>query len=112
MLSDLVKIKDSSFSFLDLCTFYGKFIVLKLGIPIVLFIHLSNLFEFAAGLYDAQLLSINGGTELLLYGGHQPKGLSNEIWKFTISTKTWELVAKMYKNRAEHVVFPISSFNC
>ncbi len=71
-----------------------------------------NLFEFAAGLYDAQLLSINGGTELLLYGGHQPHGLSNEIWKFTISTKTWELVAKMYKNRAEHVVLPISSFSC
>ena len=65
-----------------------------------------------AGLYDAQLISINGGTELLLYGGHKPTGYSDEIWKFTISTKTWELVAKMFQKRAEHIVFPIASITC
>jgi hypothetical protein len=67
---------------------------------------------FTGSLYDAKLVAINGGTELLLYGGHLASTVSNAIWKFTIATKTWELVTKMFQNRSEHIVFSVTNFSC
>jgi hypothetical protein len=40
---------------------------------------------------DSRLLSINGGTELLLYGGRVSADV-DAIWKYTVADSTWKQV--------------------
>jgi hypothetical protein len=40
---------------------------------------------------DSRLLSINGGTELLLYGGRVSADI-DAIWKYTVADNTWKQV--------------------
>lgn len=42
------------------------------------------------GLLDAEMLSINSGSELILYGGNPGTSVSNGIWKFKLSDNSWE----------------------
>jgi len=41
------------------------------------------------GLRFAQLIPINGGSELIVYGGYNRGYIKNEIWKYTTETNSW-----------------------
>jgi len=40
------------------------------------------------GLRKAEILPINDGSELILYGGFDGSS-TNEIWKYTLETNSW-----------------------
>ena len=63
------------------------------------------------GLNHAQLVAINGGRELLLYGGFQGS-YQGEIWKFTEKDSGWLKVGDMLLGREEHVVLPVANVKC
>jgi len=41
------------------------------------------------GLSLAEILPINDGTELILYGGSLWRSYKDEIWKYTVETNSW-----------------------
>lgn len=63
------------------------------------------------GLNHAQLVSINDGKELLLYGGFQGS-YQGEIWKFTEKDSSWIKVGDLLLGREEHVVLPVVAVDC
>ena len=66
------------------------------------------------GLQDAQIIPINGNSQFLLYGG-QVNGFNETesgIWKYTLSTDSWEKVGDMLQSREEHAVLPVSGLSC
>ena len=63
------------------------------------------------GLNHAQLVPINNGRELLLYGGYQGS-FQNEIWKFSEKDSSWIKVGDLLLGREEHVVLPVASVKC
>ena len=67
--------------------------------------------ESSLGLNHAQLLPINGGSEILLYGGFQGE-YQQEIWKYTVVNSTWTKVGVMISPREEQVVLPVNGVKC
>ena len=65
----------------------------------------------SVGLQDAQLVSINEGRELLLYGG-RADSVSNGIWKFSLAENTWSKVGTMLIPREELIVLPVKGIHC
>ena len=52
--------------------------------------------------------------QFLLYGG-QVNGFNETeigIWKYTLSTDSWEKVGDMLQSREEHAVLPVSGLSC
>ena len=66
----------------------------------------------STGLTFSQLLSINKGTELLLYGGQIGNQIFDGIYKFDFASKTWLQVGKMKFSRSAHVVIPVDALTC
>jgi hypothetical protein len=64
------------------------------------------------GLGFGQLLAINNGTELLLYGGQIQDKIFDGIYKFFPASNTWMRVGKMMFPRAAHVVIPVHGLSC
>jgi len=62
-------------------------------------------------LNHGQLLTINGGTELLLYGGWQGD-FQGSIWKFVEKDSSWAKYGDMLQPREEHVVLPVHAVKC
>jgi hypothetical protein len=67
--------------------------------------------EASLGLNHAQLVPINGGTELLLYGGWQGD-YSADIWKYNIEKDTWTQHGSLLTAREEHIVLPVTGLDC
>ena len=64
------------------------------------------------GLAFSQLLSVNNGNELLLYGGQIGNQIFDGIYKFYFASKTWLQVGKMKFPRSAHVVIPVHDLSC
>ena len=64
------------------------------------------------GLAFSQLLTVNNGTELLLYGGQIGNQIFDGIYKFYFASKTWLQVGKMKFPRSAHVVIPVHNLSC
>ncbi len=65
------------------------------------------------GLQESQIVPINGRSEFLLYGGVvNGQNHSDVIWRFTLETKAWQKVGTMLDAREEHVVLPVSGYQC
>ena len=62
-------------------------------------------------LNHGQLVAINGGTELLLYGGWQGE-FQGSVWKFTEKDSSWKKEGNMLEAREEHVVLPVHVVKC
>jgi len=43
----------------------------------------------AFGLEYADIIPINAGSELILYGGYEYGSTTDEIWKYTVETNSW-----------------------
>ena len=67
--------------------------------------------ENSLGLNHAQLLPINGGSEIILYGGFQGE-YQQEIWKYTAGNSTWSKIGSMISPREEQVVLPVHGIRC
>ena len=67
--------------------------------------------ENSFGLNHAQLVPINDGTEMVMYGGYQGD-YQQEIWKFTEETSSWTKIGDMLSPREEHVVLPVHGITC
>ena len=67
--------------------------------------------ENSFGLNHAQLIPINDGTEMVMYGGYQGD-YQQEIWKFTVETSSWTKIGNMLVPREEHVVLPVHGVTC
>ena len=63
------------------------------------------------GLNHAQLVPINKGSELLLYGGFQGS-FQNQVWKFSEKDSKWIKFGQMLIEREEHVVLPVNHVKC
>ena len=63
------------------------------------------------GLQDAQLVPINDGRELLLYGG-KADSVIDEIWKFSLAENSWSKVGTMLFPREELIVLPVVGIHC
>ena len=58
-----------------------------------------------SGLETSQLVSINGGSDLLLFGGWAFNAYAEGgIWKFSTAGKTWTRLGDMLAQRAAHFV--------
>ena len=67
------------------------------------------------GLQDAQLVPINGGSELLLYGGWANSSLSmdlGKIWKYSLAENIWTEYGSMLFTRQELIVLPVTGMHC
>ena len=67
--------------------------------------------EGSFGLNHAQLIPINDGKEMVMYGGYQGD-YQQEIWKFTVETSSWTKIGSMLAPREEHVVLPVHGVTC
>ena len=63
------------------------------------------------GLNHAQLVPVNGGKEMILYGGFQ-NDYQSEIWKFTLDTSEWDKMGELAVAREEHIIFPLDTVAC
>ena len=57
------------------------------------YVHAFTSSQLHAFVQDSRLLAINGGTELLLYGGRVSADI-DAIWKYTVADNTWKQVRK------------------
>ena len=64
------------------------------------------------GLGFGQLLAINNGTELLLYGGQVQGQIFDGIYKYFPISQTWMKVGKMLFPRSAHAVIPVHGLSC
>lgn len=62
-------------------------------------------------LNHGQLVPINNGREVLLYGGYQGS-FQSDIWKFSEKDSSWTKVGNMLVGREEHVVLPVADVQC
>lgn len=63
-------------------------------------------------LQNAHMMSINGGTELLIYGGYDGFTTVDDIWKFTLADNKWTKVGQMIVPRDDHFVLEVTGFSC
>ncbi len=63
------------------------------------------------GLNHAQLMPINKGSELLLYGGFQGS-FQSQVWKFSEKDSKWTKFGQMLMEREEHIVLPVNHVKC
>jgi hypothetical protein len=59
----------------------------------------------------ASMLSINGNTELVLFGGWCTNYI-NEIWKYKYESNSWEFLGNMQVFRANHLVIQVTGLEC
>jgi hypothetical protein len=64
------------------------------------------------GLQRAQMISIKGGSELLVYGGHVGGAPLDDIWKYEVAKDSWTQFGKMLTARADHVTIAVSGVVC
>ena len=66
------------------------------------------------GLQDTQIIPVNGNSQFLLYGGQVTSFDETEsaIWKYTLSTDSWEKIGDLLQSREEHAVLPVSGLSC
>ena len=65
------------------------------------------------GLQDSQMFPINGGRQILIYGGSFSGGLiQDRIWRYSFDNDVWEELGKMLNEREEHVVIPVHGLQC
>ncbi len=65
-----------------------------------------------SGLVSSQVISVNGGKELILYGGFVSGSYKGGIWKYNVEANSWTKVGTMLKRRYEHVVLPVIGIEC
>jgi hypothetical protein len=58
------------------------------------------------------MISIKGGSELLVYGGNVGGALLEGIWKYEVDKDSWTLFGKLLNARAEHVTMSVSGIEC
>ena len=73
--------------------------------------------ESGAVLEQTQLVAIEGGRELLLYGGFTDHGDDDKkeysnVWRFTFSSRKWTNTGNMLEPRSGHVVLPVNDITC
>jgi hypothetical protein len=65
------------------------------------------------GLQDSRMVPINGGTEILIYGGSfGGYQIQNKIWRYSFQNDSWDEFGKMMIEREEHVVLPVDGLQC
>ena len=65
------------------------------------------------GLQDPRMVPINGGSEILIYGGSFGGGSrQNKIWRYSFENDSWDEFGKMRIEREEHVVLPVVGLQC
>ena len=62
-------------------------------------------------LRSSQMISINDGSELLMYGGFNGNGLQS-IWKFTLVDNTWAKTGSLPAPKFGHEVLPVWGIEC
>ena len=69
--------------------------------------------EVRMGLQDSRMVPINGGTEILIYGGSfGGYQIQNKIWRYSFQNDSWDEFGKMMIEREEHVVLPVVGLQC
>ena len=63
------------------------------------------------GLDGSQMISVNRGSELILYGGFAGQYLS-DIWKYVVEDDTWVQIGNMTESRYGHLVIPVTNIKC
>ena len=58
------------------------------------------------------MMSINGGSELLLYGGFEGTSTQSGIWKFTLADNAWTQIGNMIVPRDDHFILPANGLSC
>jgi hypothetical protein len=58
------------------------------------------------------MLSIKGGSELLVYGGNFGGAPLAGIWRYQVGKDTWTQFGKLLNARAEHVTIAVSGIKC
>ena len=63
---------------------------------------------------SSQLISINGNTELLMFGGYSAQGSKyhNDIWKYSSATNSWIMVSQMTRQKSSFVILPVKDSFC
>ena len=65
-----------------------------------------------SGLVSSQVISVNGGKELILYGGFVSGTYKGGIWRYSVEANSWTKLGAMLKRRYEHVVLPVIGIEC
>jgi len=69
--------------------------------------------EVRMGLQDSRMVPINGGSEILIYGGSfGGSQIQNKIWRYSFENDSWDEFGKMMIEREEHVVLPVVGLQC
>ena len=67
-------------------------------------------------LAQAQLVAVNRGRELLVYGGKTTRNYQSQvqasIWMFEFATRRWRWISSMQEERQGHVVLPVNGVTC
>jgi hypothetical protein len=63
------------------------------------------------GLDGSQMISVDDGSELILYGGFAGEYLS-DIWKYSVQDDSWAQVGNMTTTRYGHLVIPVTAVKC
>jgi hypothetical protein len=58
------------------------------------------------------MISIKGGSELLVYGGRVSSEPLDGIWKYEVAKDSWTQFVKMLTARADHVTIAVSGVVC
>ena len=63
---------------------------------------------------DIRAVSVNDGSELILFGGKRPNSVQGTkgIWKFNLKNDEWSNIGNMTVDRWSHVVFPVYGIDC
>ena len=64
------------------------------------------------GINFPAVLSINGGSELMLYGGTVASKYVSGIWKYKTDQDSWTKVGDLIHARAEHITIAVTGIEC
>ena len=53
------------------------------------------------------MMAVNGGTELLIYGGYDGVSTQDVIWKYSLPDNKWTFVGRMIVPRDDLFVLPV-----
>ena len=64
------------------------------------------------GLRRAQMISINEGKELLIYGGKTNVKIFSSIWKYSVLNDSWSQIGALLEPRSDFAVIEVIGIDC
>ena len=61
---------------------------------------------------NSHMMSVDGGSKLLIYGGYDGITTQDVIWMFSMADKSWSILGTMTLPRDDHFVLPVNGYTC